>query len=295
MTRHRKLLPILALLSLPALATSIAPPFTKAQAEEDLLPQQQVEPPLSILPPPRAGRAPASNATTGGGSGVPVGGSYSQPYSPPPSENPPASANVMTPDDSPPPPSQAWGPAPAEDAKSSSGVLDTVRSLFASAPEGHAEVVESSFQHERWSYSPPPSENPPASAKVKTPDASPPPPSQASGPAPAEGAYSSSGILDAARSLFASVPEGQAEVVESSFQPERRSYSSPPSENPPASAKVTTPDATPPPPNQTRSYASLGNQKPITLSPESLKALQAYMYPPGSLLNPRKTGVDAPR
>ena len=182
MTRHRKLLPILALLSLSALATSIALPFTKAQAQDDLLPQQQVEPPLSILPPPRASERLVSNAPAGRGADDPRGGSdrpgYGQPYSPPPSGNPPASANVVTPDASPPPPpGQTWGAPAPESTSSSNEILDAARSFFGGASQSLAKVDEDSSERKGQSSSPLPS----ASANVMTADVSaPPPPSQTS-------------------------------------------------------------------------------------------------------------------
>ena len=184
MTRHRKLLPILALLSLSALATCIALPFTKAQAQDDLLPRQQAERPRSILPPPRASAGAVSTAPADGGADCSRGSSDrpGQPCSPSPSENPPASANVMTQDASRPPPGQTWGPPPPEGAYSSNEILDGARSFFGGASEGLAKVVEYSLQQKDQSYSPSPSENPPASANVMTPDASRPPRDQTWGP-----------------------------------------------------------------------------------------------------------------
>ena len=256
MTRHRKLLPILALLSLSALATSIALPFTKAQAQDDLLPQQQAEPPRSILPPPRASEHLVSNAPASRGADDPRGSSdrpgYGQPYSPPPSGNPPASTNVMTPEQNvspPPPPSQTWA-LPRRKALLHRMESWMPHAASSAVPRKGLRKLTRLLQRKGQPYSPPPSGNPPASTNVMTPDASPPPLSQTWGPPPPEGTSSSNGILDAARSFGAS--EGLAKVDEDSFQRKGQPYSPPPSGNPPASANVMTPDAShPPPPSQT--------------------------------------------
>jgi hypothetical protein len=136
MTRHRKLLLTLSLLPLPALAPVVAPPFTKAQAQ-DYLPPGQSEAPRSILP-PRQGASPAPMPPAGGGSDNP---GYGQPYSAPP----PTSA-YAAPDNSAPPPGQSWGPPPEPGTYSSSEILDAGRSFFGGASEGLAKVVEYSIQ-----------------------------------------------------------------------------------------------------------------------------------------------------
>jgi len=137
MTRRRKLLLILSLLPVPALAPVFAPPFTKAQSQ-DYLPPGQSGAPRSILP-PQQGASPAPMPPAGGGRDNP---GYGQPYSAPP----PTSA-YAAPDNSAPPPGQSWGPPPPQPGTySSNEILDAGRSFFGGASEGLAKVVEYSFQ-----------------------------------------------------------------------------------------------------------------------------------------------------